>query len=206
MSRTRGDRWAFDPVVVGRRECDAWAAYYRHEWTTFLASAVGMVRAGFGMNWPRTLAGAWYVLRANQVWALYPGNDPERARQFMRRFYALVAADGALRPQPIEAARLEVEWWRVHRVHQREDRLSEDDLTSALCDLYSHVYSVGVDAVRVAAQHRVVAMRLSDEWVASGCDPSSELLAQERRELVASYTALREAVGDPDRQPRRSST
>jgi hypothetical protein len=204
MSITRGDSRAFDPVVVGRRECDAWAAYYRREWTAFLAGAVGMVRAGFGMNWPRTLAGAWYVLRANQVWAPYPGNDPDQARQYMRRFYELVAADGALRPDPREAARLEVEWWRVHRVHQRQDGLSEDDLTRALCDLYSHVYGVGVDAVRDAAQHRVVAMRLSDEWVASGCDPASELLAQERRELVASYAALRLAVGGP--QPRRSST
>jgi hypothetical protein len=204
MLTMRRESRAFDPVVVGRRECDAWAAYYRHEWTAFLAGAVGMVRAGFGMNWPRTLAAAWYVLRANQAWAPYPGNDPERARQFMRRFYELVAADGALRPDPTEAARLEVEWWRVHRVHQREDGLSEDDLTSALCDLYTHVYGVGVDAVRDAAQHRVVAMRLSDEWVASGCDPASELLAPERRELVASYTALREAVSAS--QPRRSST
>jgi hypothetical protein len=122
----------------------------------------------------------------------------------MRRFYELVAADGALRLDPAEAARLEVEWWRVHRVHQRQDGLSEDDLTRALCDLYSHVYGVGVVAVRDAAQHRVVAMRLSDEWVASGCDPASELLAQERRELVASYAALRLAVGGP--QPSRSST
>jgi hypothetical protein len=204
MLTTRGDHGSFDPVVVGRRECDAWTAYYRHEWAAFLAGAVGMVRAGFGMNWARTLAGAWYVLRANQAWAPYPGNDPDRARQHMRRFYELLAAGGALRLDPAEAARLEVEWWRVHRVHQREDGLSEDDLTRALCDLYSHVYGVGVDAVRDAAQHRMVAMRLSDEWVASGCDPASELLAQERRELVASYAALRLAVGGP--QPSRSST
>lgn len=204
MSITRGDSWAFDPVVVGRRECDAWAAYYRHEWTAFLAGAVGMVRSGFAMSWPRTLAGAWYVLRANQAWAPYPDNDPDQARQFMRRFYQLVSDHGALRLDPAEAARLEVEWWRVHRVHQREDGLSEDDLTSALCDLYSHVYGIGADVVRDAAEHRVVAMRVSDDWVASGCDPASELLAQERRELVASYAALRLAVGAP--QPRRSST
>ena len=34
-------------------------------------------RAGFGMNRVRTLQGAWYVLRANQVWAPYPDNDPD---------------------------------------------------------------------------------------------------------------------------------
>ena len=154
-----------------------------------------MVRAGFGMNRRRTLAGAWYVLRANQAWAPYPDNDPDAARAFMRRFYALVAADGALHLEPAEAARREVEWWRVHRVHQREDDLTEDDLTQALCDLYSYVYDVSAETVADAAQHRVIAMRLSDDWVDTGCDPGSELLAQERRELVASYAALRLAVG-----------
>jgi len=184
----------FDPVVVGQRECDAWAAYYRHEWGSCLVGMIGMVAAGFGMGQGRTLRGAWYVLRANQVWAPYPDNDPDRAREFMRRFYSLVALDGELPLNPIEAARLEVEWWRIHRVHQRETGVEEDHLTAALQDLYAHVYGVDRAEVRAAAQHRVVAMRLSDAWVQAGCDPADPLLAQERLELVASYTALREAV------------
>ncbi len=156
------------------------------------------------MNWPRTIAGAWYVLRANQVWAPYPDNDPYAAREFMCRFYKLVAADGELKLDPSEAARLEVEWWRLHRVHQRADDLSEDDVTAALCDLYSYVYRVDREAVREAAEHRVAAMRLSDEWVEAGCDPASAVLSDERRELVASYSALRSAAGIT--QPSRSST
>jgi hypothetical protein len=28
------------------------------------------------MSWPRTLRGAWLVLRANQKWAPVPDNDP----------------------------------------------------------------------------------------------------------------------------------
>lgn len=184
----------FDPGVLGSAECDAWAAYYRREWRSFLVAAVQMVRVGFGMNWPRTVQGAWYVLRANQVWAPYPRNDPDAARTFMRRFYTLVADSGGLRINPAEAARREVEWWRVHRMHQREDELSEDDLAAALVDLYSYVYGTGPDAVREAAQHRVVAMRHSDEWVRAGCATGDARLADERAELIASYTALRAAV------------
>jgi hypothetical protein len=155
------------------------------------------------MSWPKTFAGAWYVLRANQEWAPVPDNNPDAARAFMRRFYALVAAEGAMHLDPAEAARREVEWWRIHRVHQRDDGLSEDDLANALCDLYSYVYAVGAGDVRDAALHRVAAMRLSDEWVGQGCDPASDLLVAERRELVASYAALRRAVGAS--QPIRSS-
>lgn len=186
----------FDPVVLGSTECDAWAAYYRREWRPFLVSAVRMVRVGFGMNWLRTVSGAWWVLRANQVWAPYPRNDPAAARAFMRRFYALVLGSGQLRIDPTEAARLEVEWWRVHRLRQRENQFSEDDLTEALVDLYSYVYGTGREVVREAARHRVLAMRHSDGWVAAGCRASDPLLAAERAELIASYTALRAAVAD----------
>jgi hypothetical protein len=183
----------FDPIALGNAECDAWAAYYRRQWGPFLRSAVGMVRLGFGMPRPQTIRGAWYVLRANQVWAPYPDNDPPRAREYMRRFYALVS-NGELNINPDEAAAREVEWWRVHRMHQREDALTEDDLAASLVELYSYVYSVAPDAVRKAAHHRVVAMRYSDEWVESGCELDDPLLAAERAELIASYTALLAAV------------
>ncbi|HEY3563305.1 MAG TPA: hypothetical protein VGL05_37825 [Kribbella sp.] len=108
---------SFDPVLVGNRETDAWAGYYRHEWRTFLVAAVGMVAAGFGMAPHRTLTGAWYVLRANQAWAPYPDNQPDAARAYMRRFYELVD----LPLDPAKAAMLEVEWWRVHRDHQHDE-------------------------------------------------------------------------------------
>ena len=193
MAHSHGPR-SFDPVELGRTECDAWAAYYRREWRKLLVSSVALVSIGFGMSRRRTLAGAWFVLRANMVWAPYPDNDPDAAREYMRRFYALVAADGQLSLDPAEAARREVEWWRVHRVHQREVGMSEDDLTKALVELYSYVYGVDGAHVHEAAHQRVLAMRLSDEWVEAGCELADPLLAEERRCLVASYTALRGAV------------
>jgi hypothetical protein len=36
---TRPSPWRFDPVTFGRRECDAWAAYYCHEWPQFQRAA-----------------------------------------------------------------------------------------------------------------------------------------------------------------------
>ena len=105
---------------MARLESAAWLGYYRHEWVRVLAASVGLVRCGFGLPWPRTLWGAWLVLRANQVWAPYPDNDPDAARRLMTKFYAL-AAMGGHGFDPVKAARLEVEWWRVHRALQHED-------------------------------------------------------------------------------------
>jgi hypothetical protein len=186
--------WSFDPVVLGRQECAAWIAYYRRDWRAFLPASVRLVREGFGMDRRRSLVGAWLVLRANMAWAPYPDNDPEAARELMHRFYLLAAEHAYLILDPDEAARREVGWWRVHRDHQHHKGPSESDLTGALQHLYSYVYRVSEESVERAARNRVLAMRSSDQWVSNGCDLADPLLAQERRELVASYTALRNAI------------
>ena len=181
---------SFDPRAVGRLECRAWETYYRHEWLPFLAASIGLVRSAFRMSWPRTLFGAWLVLRANQVWAPVPNNDPDKARAFMRRFYSLLREPGL---SPSRAAELEVEWWRVHREHQREDG-SRDALVRALQDLYAYSYSVDPEDARLAASLRAEAMDISDAWVEAGCDPDDPALAEERALLVRSYAALLAAV------------
>jgi hypothetical protein len=185
----------FDPVRLGRQETDAWAAYYRRDWRTFLTAAVGMVRTGFGTDPVTTVVGAFHVLRANQLWAPYPDNDPDGARASMRRFYALVTRGQGLDLDPVHAAELEVEWWRLHREHQHDSDVSADALVQSLVDLYAYVYDAEPEALRPAAQLRVDGMDHSDAWVVNGCDLADPLLALERRALVASYTALRQAVG-----------
>ncbi len=193
-----GHMRSFDPVRLGGCEADAWVAYYQRRWATFLRASLGLVQEGFGLGWWSTLRGAWLVMRANQAWAPYPENDPDRARAYMRRFYAIVAAKHHETFDLDEAARLEIEWWRLHRYLQREapdgSLASLDDLTDALAALYAHVYGVPAQRVRDAAGHRAVAMEISDAWVAGGCDPASPAIAKERDELVTGYAQLREAL------------
>lgn len=186
---------SFDPLRLGRLERDAWAAYYRRRWGRVLYSAVGMVRVGFGMPWPRTLYGAWLVLRANRLWAPVPDNDPAGAQRAMQRFYAIVVRAHGEPFDVATAARLEVQWWRVHRHLQREaPQESLAPLVDALAALYSHVYSLPVAEVQLAAAERAAAARISDNWVAAGCDPASGALREERDALVRGYAALLAAV------------
>ena len=189
---------SFDPRLVGRLECETWVSYYRREWIPFLRAAIRVVRHAFGLSWPRTLLGAWWVLRANQVWAPFPDNDPERATQCMRRFYELLARTHDETFDVDEAARLEVAWWRAHRDVQRGSRPptaeAVEGLVSALQALYAHTFAVPVASVRLAAEHRAEAMRLSDQWVREGHDRAHPLVAQERAALVRAYAALLAAV------------
>jgi hypothetical protein len=187
---------SFDPRRVGGLECRAWETYYRRKWGAFLFASVALVRAAFRMSWPRTLVGAWLVLRANQKWAPFPDNDPDAARALMTSFYRLLrASERDAKIDPVRAAELEVEWWRAHRQAQYDGSSGPaEGLVTALTDLYAYSYSANHDDVRQAAVLRAEAMDVSDRWVAGGNDPESPLLAQERALLVRSYAALLAAV------------
>jgi len=104
----------------------------------------------------------------------------------------------ATNPRRRQAARLEVDWWRVHREIQRgpgpADPAAVERLVAALQALYAYTYGAAPDAVRLAAQERAEAMRLSDGWVRDGADPASPVIPRERAALVRSYAALLVAV------------
>lgn len=200
--RRPGGPRSFDPARVADLELRAWVGYYQRDWAGVLHASVSLVRAGFGMSWPRTVQGAWLVLRAIRLWAP-KDNDPDGARRCMERFYGLVRSVYGLPADIAEAARLEVEWWRVHRERQHGpepinplliDPMAADPLVDAVARLYAFLYQVPHSAVRPAAAHRAYAMDLSDRWLAGGCPPDSPLLALEHAALVRSYAALLAAV------------
>jgi hypothetical protein len=185
---------SFDPVRLADLEYRAWVGYYLRQWPQVLRASIGLVRLGFGLDWLRTLHGAWLVLRANQLWAPFPDNHPGRAQACMRRFYALVRLTYGEPANPAKAAELEVDWWRVHREVQHEPGAVPDELIDALTRLYCYLYGEPEAELRPAAVHRARAMELSDQWVKEGCLPDSPLLPLEHAALVRAYAALLAAV------------
>ena len=192
---------SFDPVRLADLEYGAWVGYYLRRWPRVLIALVRLVRMGFGMDWRRTLHGAWLMLRAAQLWAPNPDNDPKWALACMRRFYTLVKLTYGEPANPAKAAELEVDWWRVHREGQYRDASQAideaepaEELVESLTRLYCYLYGEPEAALRSAAVHRARAMDLSDQWVRQGCQPDSRLLPPEHAALVRSYTALLAAV------------
>ena len=184
----------FNPTRLARLETTAWTAYYRHEWPRVLAASYGLVREAFDLTFVGTVLGAWCVFRANVVWAPYPANDPDRARQYMHRVYAMSQRRSKLGFDPVEAARLEVEWWRVHRAGQHGDARSSDGLPEAVARLYAYIHGVDVESVRESGRLRAEAMDICDSWVAQGCDMHSPLVAHMGNRLLRSYRSLHAAV------------
>jgi len=193
----------FDPVRLADLEYRAWVGYYLRRWPQVLIALVRLVRMGFGMDWRRTLHGAWLMLRAAQLWAPNPDNDPKGALACMRRFYTLVKLTYGEPADPAKAAELEIDWWRVHREgqhrdgsHAIDDAEPAEELVESLTRLYCYLYGAPEAALQTAAVHRARAMDLSDQWVRQGCQPDSRLLPLEHAALVRSYAALLAAVHD----------
>ncbi|MBV9095661.1 MAG: hypothetical protein JO132_17625 [Streptosporangiaceae bacterium] len=187
---------SFDPVRIADLEYRAWVGYYLRRWPAVLLASVGLFREAFGMDWLRTLRGAWLALHAIRLWAPFPDNDPAGARQCMRRFYALVRRSCGQPENPARAAELEVDWWRVHRKVQYSPDPQQlcEELVESVTRLYSYLFGEPEAALRPAAEHRARAMCLSDRWVREGRLPDSPLLPLERAALVRAYATLLAAV------------
>src|SRR5262249_10497814 len=111
-----------------------------------------------------------------------------------RRFYALLRWTPGLPADPARAAELEVEWWGVHRRHQRGENGDAKPLVDALSRLYASSFGVDEAALRPAAEHRARAMDMVDQWVEEGRRMDSALLPLMRAALVRSSAALLAAV------------
>lgn len=173
-----------------------WVAYYLRRWTILLAASVRLLRLGFGPDPARILQGAWLMLRAVQLWAPYPDNDPDGAQARIYELYSLAWSRFGAPADPARAASLEIGWWRAHRrrQHAPDPAGTGDELLDSVTRLYSYLFGQAEDTVRPAAVHRVQAMDLSDQWVRTGCLPDSPLLRLERAALVRAYAALLAAV------------
>ena len=182
----------FDPARVARLETENWEAYYQKRWGRLLQVSVGMVREAFGLNVWQALQGAYLVGRAEIAAAPFPDNDVPKAEAYMRRFYGMVKRIHHEDFDVEQAARLEVNWWVVHR--QYFGQADSQPLVEALVDLYAATFRLPREQVREAAYYRAEAMRYSDQWVKESKASGHPLLAQVEAELLKSYTALRAAV------------
>ena len=187
---------SFDPVGIADLEYRMWVAYYLRRWRNLLVASVRLLWLGFGTDLARILQGAWLMLRAVQLWAPFPDNDPDGAQARMRELYALVRLRFGEPADPARAASLEIDWWQAHRRRQHAPHPAEtgDELAESVTRLYCYLFGETEAVIRPAVVHRVRAMDLSDQWVREGCRPDSPLLPLERAALVRAYTALHAAV------------
>jgi hypothetical protein len=184
----------FNPRLVAHYEKESWVAYYQKRWLKLMRVFIGLMQSTYGLSAWQALRPAYLLTRAQMAFAPQ-NNDVTRAQAYMCRFFTIIKQIHHEDFDAAEIARLELEWWVVHRRLVTLNQDQYQDLVDALARSYSAVYGVAPEHLQEAARCRTRAMMYSDQWVDDGLEESSSLLAWEEAELRKAYTALRRVVG-----------
>ena len=156
----------FDPNEVARLETAMWRSYYDKERVKLFNQLSELLRQQYHMPLVRSNAVAYQAARAAFVFkAGKQRADYEKALPNLRNFYAAVRA---LSDTPFEverAAKLELEWWIVHR--QRAQH-KPGELDRALAELQAELFQLPVERFQEHARWRAEAMTIRDDKAEAG--------------------------------------
>jgi hypothetical protein len=153
----RVDMRVFDPDAVARLETAMWRSYYDRRRLPLLAQLVALLRGQFRLSPARSVAVAFLAARAAAVFQVGRGDaDYELALPYLERYYAAILAVGEVRFDAARAARLELDWWVVHR------EAAGQHLERALAALAAELYQVPAERLAVHARRRAEAMAVRD--------------------------------------------
>lgn len=183
-----GDLRKYDPVEVARLETEMWRSYYDRRQVDLFRQLAELVRSQYQLPYLRSYLTAYYAGHAAFVFKDGKSRgDYEKALPDIERFYRAV-----LRPpaDPPEAARMELEWWIVHR--ERTSR-PPGALEHSLAQLQAAIYGGGAARFEEHARYRAEAMTLRDDKAAgAGVTPDDWNRIDEL--LRRSWSSHRQAV------------
>jgi len=155
----RVDIRAFDPDEVARLETAMWRSYYDRRRLPLFGQLVALLRGQFQLSPARSLALAYLAARAAAVFQVGRDHaDYQRALPYLERYYAAVLAVSEAPFDAAEVARLELDWWVVHRE-------ASGELERALAALAAALYRVPAGRLTVHAERRAEAMTVRDRRV-----------------------------------------
>jgi len=165
--RARGvDIRRFDADEVADLETEMWRSYYDRRRLLLFRQLVTLLRRQFRLPPLRSVVLAGLAARAAAVFQVGASRaDYERALPLLDRYYASIRAASTVPFDPREAARLELEWWIVHR---EAGGVPSPELERALAAVAAELYQVPAERLGLHARRRAEAMLLRDRQAAAG--------------------------------------
>lgn len=181
----------FDPAEVARLDTVMWRSYYDRERLRLFNQLAELLRTQYNLPFIRSNVVAYQAARAAFVFKDGRGRDDyEKALPNLVNFYSAIRKVSDVPFDVDKAARLELEWWIIHRERKSH---APGDLDRALADLSAEVYRVPADALMEHARLRAEAMLIRDTKAESG-GVSEEDWARIGELLRASWQSLWNAV------------
>ncbi|HEX8499465.1 MAG TPA: hypothetical protein VF659_02650 [Pyrinomonadaceae bacterium] len=150
----------FDADEVARLETAMWRSYYSRQRVKLFGQMAELLRTQYRLPFWRSNAVAYRAAKAAFVFKDGRGRaDYERALPDLVSFYGSLRAVADTDFDVGRAARLELEWWIVHRERRRH---APGDLDRALADLQAELYRVPAARLAEHARLRAEAMEIRD--------------------------------------------
>jgi hypothetical protein len=156
----------FDPDEVARLETAMWRSYYSRERLKLFRELAELLRTQYRLPLLRSNAVAYRAARAAFVFKDGRSRaDYERALPDLVSFYQSIRAVSDTDFDVGRAARLELEWWIVHRERRRH---APGDLERALADLQAEIFRAPAGRFAEHARLRAAAMEIRDARAEQG--------------------------------------
>jgi len=156
----------FDPDEVARLETAMWRSYYDQQRLRLFNELSELLRTQYHMPLIRSNEVAYYA--ANAAFVFKQGKervDYEKALPDLLKFYGEIRKLSDIAFDVDRAARLELEWWIIHR--QRAQHVPSD-LDKALAELQAEIYRVPVERLMEHGRLRAEAMTIRDTKAENG--------------------------------------
>ncbi len=181
----------FDPNEVARLETDMWRSYYDKERVKLFNQLAELMRSQYHMPFATSNAVAYQAAKAAFVFKDgKKREDYEKALPNLVKFYQDIRNGSDIPFDVDKTAKLELEWWIVHR--QRAQHKT-GDLDRALAELPAEIYRAPVDRLMEHARLRAEAMTIRDQKAEEG-GVSEEDWKKIGELLRASWQSLHKAV------------
>lgn len=182
----------FDPNEVARLETAMWRSYYAKERLKLFNELAELMRTQYHMPLVRSNAVAYQAAQAAFVFKDgHNRADYEQALPYLVKFYTAIREVSDAPFDVDRAAKLELEWWIVHR-----DRAHHPpgDLDRALAELPAAIYHMPIEPLMEHARLRAEAMTIRDTKADTRGGVTEEDWAKIDELLHASWQSLWKAV------------
>ena len=184
----------FDPHEVGRLETAMWRSYYDRSRLSLARELIELLRDQYHLPFWRAASGAVHAARAAAIFQEgHNRAEYERALPDLVSYYSLIRQASEEDFPVDETARLELEWWIVHRERAHHP---QSDLEHSLALLQATLFHQPQSYFFDHAQARAEAMLLRDTRQESG-GVSERDWARIGRLLDTSWTSLQKTVSAP---------
>ncbi len=185
----------FDPIATGTLETKMWRSYYDRQPVSLFLELAQALRTQYSFPWLRSYVGAYYGAAAALTFKDgKERSDYEKALPTLQTYFRLIHNTGNRDFDVAHTTALELEWWIVHRQHER---YPPGALASACAQAEASLYMVSENSTLEYGRLRAQAMLLRDARAESGGVTDADWATIESL-LHQSYLSLSHAISSTD--------